>query len=267
MVSVDIYVNETTSKADLILPGALAAGEVPLRHRALQLRRAQRRQLLPRPVLPKPEGALDEWEIFLRLIGIATGQGSDADVAAIDDFIAREAVRRETGDEHSPVGRARPRGADGGAGAARRRRPAAGPPAARRPLRRRLRRQSPTGSRSTSSIENPHGIDLGPLEPRLPERAAHAERADRPRTRLRASPTSAGFTTALARPSNGLVLHRPPAPALQQLLDAQPAAAGAGAAALHAARPSRATPSASAWPTARRRSSRRARARFRRRSR
>ena len=42
MVSVDIYLNETTRHADVILPGAGAAREAALRHRALPARRAQR---------------------------------------------------------------------------------------------------------------------------------------------------------------------------------------------------------------------------------
>ena len=39
----------------------------------------------------------DEWRTILRLTGMVTGQGADADVEAIDDFVAGEAVRRELG--------------------------------------------------------------------------------------------------------------------------------------------------------------------------
>ena len=46
MLAVDIYVNETTRHADVVLPGARAAREVPLRPGALPARRAQRGQLL-----------------------------------------------------------------------------------------------------------------------------------------------------------------------------------------------------------------------------
>jgi anaerobic selenocysteine-containing dehydrogenase len=55
------------------------------------------------PVLPMDEDALDEWEILLRLVGIVTGQGPDADVAAIDRFVAVEAARREATLPSSPV--------------------------------------------------------------------------------------------------------------------------------------------------------------------
>ena len=46
MVSVDIYLNETTRHADVILPGAVAARARPLRPRALPARGPQRRELL-----------------------------------------------------------------------------------------------------------------------------------------------------------------------------------------------------------------------------
>ena len=39
---------------------------------------------------------------------------------------------------------------------------------------------------------NPHGVDLGPLDPAHPRDAAHPDRADRARTRRRSSPTSTG---------------------------------------------------------------------------
>ena len=46
MVSVDIYLNETTRHADVILPRRARARARPLRHRALQPRDPQRRELL-----------------------------------------------------------------------------------------------------------------------------------------------------------------------------------------------------------------------------
>ncbi len=46
MVSIDLYRNETTRHAHVILPAALAAGALALRRRALRVRRAQRRELL-----------------------------------------------------------------------------------------------------------------------------------------------------------------------------------------------------------------------------
>ena len=48
VVSIDIYVNETTSRADVVLPAPEPLAEGPLRHRALPIRRPQRRQLVAR---------------------------------------------------------------------------------------------------------------------------------------------------------------------------------------------------------------------------
>jgi anaerobic selenocysteine-containing dehydrogenase len=66
MVSVDLYINETTRHADLILPPT-----APLEHdhydttfNVFAVRNVTR---FNEPVLAKPEGALDDWEIFVGL--------------------------------------------------------------------------------------------------------------------------------------------------------------------------------------------------------
>jgi anaerobic selenocysteine-containing dehydrogenase len=66
MVSVDLYINETTRHADLILPPT-----APLEHdhydttfNMFAVRNVTR---FNEPVLAKPEGALDDWEIFVGL--------------------------------------------------------------------------------------------------------------------------------------------------------------------------------------------------------
>lgn len=94
MVSLDIYVNETTRHADVILPGTS-----PLRrsHYDLALYQLAIRNVanFSAPVLePDPE-LQDEWRSILRLTGVITGQGSDCDVDALDDFVAQELIRRE----------------------------------------------------------------------------------------------------------------------------------------------------------------------------
>src|SRR3954454_23429440 len=83
MVSLDIYINETTRHADVILP-ALS----PLEHSHYDLAFTQ---LAIRnyvnwspPVVEPADGAPDEWETLVRLTGVVTGAGPDADVAAID---------------------------------------------------------------------------------------------------------------------------------------------------------------------------------------
>ena len=45
-----------------------------------------------------------EWETLLRLTGIVTGQGADADVAAIDAFVAGERAPRRRVVPGGPVG-------------------------------------------------------------------------------------------------------------------------------------------------------------------
>ena len=52
MVSVDVYVNETTRHADVILPGPLAAAALALRPRAVPVRGPQRRALLAAGAAP-----------------------------------------------------------------------------------------------------------------------------------------------------------------------------------------------------------------------
>ena len=102
------------------------------------------------------------------LTGIVTGQGPSADVDAIDDFVAAEAVRRELGDAGLAAGGARP---------GRDRSPALEPRTGPERLLDLLLRAGPYGDRFGEDPdgftlerleEAPHGIDLGPLEPRLP---------------------------------------------------------------------------------------------------
>ena len=167
MLSFDVYVNETTRHADVVLPGP-----TPLEHSAYdvafyQLAVRNVANYSP-PVLPPDPDLPDEWVAMLRLTGIVTGQGPDADIAAIDDFIAAEAVRREVGAEHGPLAG---RDADeiiAELGARE------GP---ERLLDLMLRAgpygdgfgAKPDGLTLAALEAAPHGIDLGALEPRIPE--------------------------------------------------------------------------------------------------
>lgn len=171
MVCVDIYLNETTRHADVVLP---APSPLQRSHYDLALYGFSVRDVAnySPPLLPLDPGALDEWEILLRLTGIVTGQGPAADVAALDDFVAGEMARREAADERSPaaglevdaiLGVLAPRrGTDRLLDLLLR----CGPEGAGFPE---LDRPGP-GSLSLGALEAaPHGIDLGPLRPRLPE--------------------------------------------------------------------------------------------------
>ena len=172
MVSIDCYVNETTSLADVVLPvpSPLERSHYDLAFYQLSVRNAAN---FSPPSLPLREGMVEEWRTMLRLLGVVTGQGSDADTAAIDDFVALEAARRETVTPGSPAEGMEPAAVLAALGDRR------GP---ERVLDL-LLRCGPYGAGingnggrdervalSLNALERaPHGIDLGALKPRLPE--------------------------------------------------------------------------------------------------
>jgi anaerobic selenocysteine-containing dehydrogenase len=148
MLSLDVYVNETTRHADVILPSPS-----PFEHSHYDIAFYQ---LAVRNIanytaalMEPPPGMRDDWENVLRLTGIVTGQGAAADLDAIDGFVAAEIARRG--------------GID----------PADHPDAmARRGPERLLDlmlRAGPYDLTLADLEAAPHGIDLGPLEPRIPE--------------------------------------------------------------------------------------------------
>ena len=151
MLSIDIYVNETTRHADVILP---APGPLEKSHYDLALYQLAVRGVANySPAALEPEdGLVDEWRVLLRLAGIVSGQGPDADIDALDELVARTVIAREhpgadpeellaaVGDRRGPE----------------------------RVLDLLLR-----AGRYELTLEelerHPHGIDLGPHKPRLPE--------------------------------------------------------------------------------------------------
>ena len=122
MVSVDLYINETTRHADVILPptSALEHDHYDITFNNFAVRNVTRINL---PVLPKPEGSLHDWEIFVGL-----GQA----FARITGQPARETMAPELMVDAAM-------------------------------------RKGPYGDRLTLAVlkDNPHGIDLGPLQPNL----------------------------------------------------------------------------------------------------
>ena len=167
MVAVDVYVNETTRHADVILPAPS-----PLRrsHYDLALYQLAVRNVAnySPPVLPEQPELPDEWVTLLRLTGIAAGQGPSVDVSVLDDMVAGELARRATTQAGSAIE---------GWEVARvlaELEPRRGPER----LLDLLLRAGPYGDGfgarpdglSLAALEaNPHGVDLGPLSPRLPE--------------------------------------------------------------------------------------------------
>ncbi len=86
MISVDIFLNETTRHADVILPG-LSPLELP-HHDDLLLSFAINSfaNYSPPVFFPEDPDRPEEWEILIRLTGLCTGTpAEDVDVAAIDD--------------------------------------------------------------------------------------------------------------------------------------------------------------------------------------
>jgi anaerobic selenocysteine-containing dehydrogenase len=157
LVCVDPYLNETTRHADVVLPppGALTRDHFDL----VLYQYAQRNHArFSVPARPLPAGTPSEWDILLRLCAIY--EGSDPDL--VEDEVAAgltRSIARTLGVPESTVV----------AGV-----PDRGP---RRLLDLRIRSGpygdlfgvNPDGLTLTKLLEHPHGIDLGPLEPRLTE--------------------------------------------------------------------------------------------------
>src|SRR5205085_5029312 len=85
MVSVDIYLNETTRYANVILPPPLALARSHYDLGLYQLAVHNVAHYSP-PVLEREPGTVDEWEIFLRLAGILAGQGPTVELSLLDDL-------------------------------------------------------------------------------------------------------------------------------------------------------------------------------------
>ena len=166
MLSIDIYVNETTRHADVILP---APEPLEKAHYDLAFYQLSTRNIANySPAVFEREGPA-EWEVFMRLAGVIAGQGPNADVGAVrrhghpDPDPARD---RQRG-----VAARRPRPGRAARGARAAPRPGAGARlhAALGPLRRRLRQRPGRASRSTCSSRTRTGSTSGPLQPRMPE--------------------------------------------------------------------------------------------------
>lgn len=167
MVSVDIYLNETTRYANVILPPPPALARSHYDVAFYQLAAHNVAHYSP-PVIEREPGTLDEWEIFLRLVGILGEQGSDCDLALLDELSVAALVQREVATAGSTI---EGRNADEILAALKPRR---GPER----ILDFLLRSGPYGDGfgaqriglSLAILEDaPHGVDLGPLQPRIPE--------------------------------------------------------------------------------------------------
>ncbi|MGH2715074.1 MAG: molybdopterin oxidoreductase family protein [Thermoleophilaceae bacterium] len=164
-LAIDIYVNETSRHADVILPAPepLQKAHYDLAFYQLSVRNVAN---YSPPVFESGEPA--EWELLLRLAGVVSGQGPNADVGAFDDLVMHTLVQRELSGAGSRVaGRE-------AAELIEALEPRRGPD---RVLDFMLRvgpygdafGDRPDGLTLDLLERSPHGVDLGPHKPRLPE--------------------------------------------------------------------------------------------------
>ena len=159
MVCVDLYLNETTRHADVILPGRspLEDSHYDVGFPQFSVRNHARYSA---PVFDAAADHPPEWQVLLRLSAIALGRGAAADPVALDDELLEADVRKFAGERAPAVIAAvsRWRGPE-------------------RQLDLGLR-SGPYGDRFGASPDGltlakvaaaPAGIDLGPLAPRVPE--------------------------------------------------------------------------------------------------
>lgn len=167
MISLDLYLNETTRHADVIFPGLSPLEESHFDAVFNQFACRNAARYSP-PLFPAPANRPLEWQTLLRLAGIVSGQGAGTDLTALDDFVALTQVQRAVASSQSPVHGRSPQEIIAALA------PRRGP---ERIVDLALRSgpygdgfgTNPGGLSLTRLEAHPHGIDLGPLAPRLPD--------------------------------------------------------------------------------------------------
>jgi len=96
MVSVDIYLNETSRHADVVLPGTSPLEDMHYDVAFTQLSHRNHARYSA-PVFPRTNGQPDEWEVLLRLIAIVQGKGAGVAPQKVDDELLAEDLRRTAG--------------------------------------------------------------------------------------------------------------------------------------------------------------------------
>ena len=159
MLSLDIYLNETSRHADVILPGLSPLEDLHFDVAFPQLSHRNHARFSA-PVFARPEGMPEEWETLLRLTAMVEGRDWRGDLQALDDSAIVADVQRLAGAQAEAVLEAL--------------KPLRGP---ERLIDLALR----TGPYGDGFGRNPQGltlakvkaarggIDLGPLQPRIPE--------------------------------------------------------------------------------------------------
>ncbi|WP_329466028.1 molybdopterin oxidoreductase family protein [Streptomyces sp. NBC_01431] len=166
MISIDPYLNETSLHADVVLPPPppSQSAHFDFTFNAFAVRNQVR---YTRAAVPLAEGRMDECEIHARLVLAVSGMHG-AEPAAVDTMVIDRTLAAAVADPHSAV-----HGQDAKALAAR----LAGASGPERRLDLMLR-LGPYGDGFGARADgltlervlaHPHGIDLGPLQPRLPQ--------------------------------------------------------------------------------------------------
>ncbi|GGW19337.1 molybdopterin oxidoreductase family protein [Streptomyces capoamus] len=166
MVSVDPYLNETSRHAHVVLPPPPPA-QSPHHDFAFNTLAVRNQVRYSRPAVPLEPGRMAETEILARLVLAVSGMHG-TDPAAVDAMVIDQTLARAVRDEHAPVAGRDPRalaalltGENG--------------PERRLDLMLRLGPYGdgfgarPDGLTLEKLLAHPHGIDLGPLRPRLPQ--------------------------------------------------------------------------------------------------
>ncbi|MEU7121445.1 molybdopterin-dependent oxidoreductase [Streptomyces zaomyceticus] len=156
MVAVDPYLNETTRHADVVLPPPPPSQSAHFDFAFNGFAVRNQARFTPAAV-PLDEGRMDECEIHARLILAVSGMHG-APPSAVDDLAVDTTLAKAVTQEHSPVYGADPKEyaalLDGASG-----------PERRLDLMLRL---GPYDLALEDLRKAPHGIDLGPLKPRVP---------------------------------------------------------------------------------------------------
>ncbi|MEV7992331.1 molybdopterin oxidoreductase family protein [Streptomyces sp. NPDC086077] len=166
MVSVDPYLNETSRHAHVVLPPPPPSQSAhhDFAFNTLAVRNQVR---YTRPAVPLEPGRMAETEILARLVLAASGMHG-ADPGAVDAMVVEQTLGKAVTEPHSPVHGRDPRELatrlDGDTG-----------PERRLDMMLRLGPYGdgfgvrPDGLSLAKLLAHQHGIDLGPLRPRLPQ--------------------------------------------------------------------------------------------------
>ena len=155
MVSIDIYINETTRHADVILPSpsALAKPHFDFAFYGLSVRNIANYSPPLHDADDATEPGIDEHEIFARLTLIASGLGAQADPEMMYSMMLQTVAERgglNAEEEQTAATAANYTGVEA--------------------ILDLMLRTGPYEDLNLAALlAAPHGIDLGPLKPRLPE--------------------------------------------------------------------------------------------------